>query len=306
MSYVSLLSKISENNHSILCMGADPILERIPIQVTSVEEKIFSFYKNIIDAVCEKGQSIGAIKPNYAFYGQYGFEGIRALKRLVDYSKAKGLPVILDAKRGDIGKTSQAYAKEVFDFWGADAVTLSPYMGSDSLLPFINKSRTQSKGVYILARTSNEGAKDFQNLIVQEGIPLYMKVIDKTLLLLKNGEGETGLVVGATSIKDLSEILHRLMPVRKPIPLLIPGVGSQGGSAAEVVSSIIEAAKEIGLTEKELRTQLSVVRINSSSGINYAYEKNKTKNYSKAAAEAVIRLNEEINNALQAEGVEPF
>jgi len=117
MNYREMLVNAAIRNKSLVCMGADPIVERIPIEKGSIEDKIFRFYENIIYALINENETVGAIKPNYAFYAQYGFEGLRALKRLIDFSKANDLPVILDAKRGDIGNTSAAYAIEVFDFF---------------------------------------------------------------------------------------------------------------------------------------------------------------------------------------------
>jgi orotidine-5'-phosphate decarboxylase len=306
MNYRQLLTDIATRNRSLVCMGADPVVERIPTRKSSLEEKIFCFYEDIINALFNENEMVSAIKPNYAFYAQYGFEGLRALKRLVNFSKAKNLPVILDAKRGDIGNTSVAYAIEVFDFFDADAVTISPYMGSDSVMPFLTRSKKEGKGVYVLARTSNIGARDLQNLLTEEGKPLFLKVVEKIVQWAQSGNGNVGAVVGATSTKELSEIACSFAKHKQAIPLLIPGVGTQGGSAGEVISSLVKAWRNVGLNDDMIKTTLLISRINSSSGINYAYEKRDTSDYAKAAVDAVRALNEEVNKTLWKEGVTLF
>lgn len=306
MNYRETLINTANRNCSLVCMGMDPVIEKIPSRRTSIEEKIFHFCEDIIDALFNENEMISAIKPNYAFYAQYGFDGLRALKRLIEFSKIKGLPIILDAKRGDIGNTSVAYANEVFDFLGVDAVTISPYMGSDSVMPFIDRSKSEGKGVYILARTSNTGATDLQDIIIREGNPLFLKVIEKTCLWAQNAGGNVGAVVGATSIKELKQIAHILAKYKQTIPLLIPGVGAQGGSAAGVISSIVEVGKDVGLDEPTIKANLMTIRISSSSGITYAYERKRTSDYANAAVEAVKELNREINEALTKEKIKLF
>lgn len=278
MTYLDLLRDASQKNNSIVCMGADPVIDKIPLK-GSIEDNITKFYSDILDAAEAETALPGTIKPNYAFYAQYGFEGLRALKKVIDKAREKKVPVILDAKRGDIGKTSAAYAKEVFDFWGADAVTIAPYMGSDSVGPFIDCC-ARGKGVYILNRTSNKGAVDLQNLSV-EGVPLYIKAAEKIVEWGSNTQG-VGAVVGATSTQELDS-LAQYYSSKGNIPLLIPGVGSQGGSAEEVTRIL----KARGL-------DLGIQRINSSSGINYAYLEKNTTDYAGAAVEAIRELNKEI------------
>ena len=171
MSYVDLLKETK----SIICLGLDPDIDKIPLKEDDDEKNIFLFYKNMIDAAAGE-DLINTVKPNYAFYAQYGFPGLRALKKIIEFCKEKNLIVILDAKRGDIGNTAKAYAKEVFEFWNADAVTLSPFLGSDSLTPFLEYCKKE-KGAYILLKTSNPGANDLQNLKV--GTNLSMKNSEK-------------------------------------------------------------------------------------------------------------------------------
>ncbi|MAG15949.1 orotidine-5'-phosphate decarboxylase [Candidatus Woesearchaeota archaeon] len=261
MNFVKKLIKSAEEKNSIVCLGMDPVLEEIPINEQSPSKKIVKFYSDIIEATHD---SIGAVKPNYAFFAQYGFPGLRALKKVISVCKNKKLPVILDAKRGDIGKSSAAYAKEVFEFWKADAVTISPFMGKDSVEPFI-KYCGKGKGVYILTRTSNPGAADLQD---------YQKTAAKVKEWHTEG---VGAVVGATNVAELKEI-NEIFDGK--MPLLIPGVGAQGGSAKEIVEALGENIK--------------LHRINSSSGINYVYKKQDTDDYAGAAAKAVKELNGEI------------
>ncbi len=283
MSYAELMIRKADETKSIVCMGADPVLDRIPITEGSVEEKITKFYDAIIEACKAENTLPGAVKPNYAFYAQYGFEGLRAFKAVCEKVKGAGIPLIVDAKRGDIGKTSKAYAKEVFSFWEGDCVTLAPYMGTDSVMPFIEETVGKDLGVYILNRTSNPGAKDFQDLEVA-GKKNYQIVSEAIIKWSKAAEGNVGAVVGATSMDELKAIVKLFVESGKQIPLLIPGVGAQGGSA-----------KDVGNALKEASYNLKLARINSSSGINYAYEKQDTDDFAGAAVKAIRQLNEEIS-----------
>jgi len=282
MNYAEVLEESTKKFNSIVCMGADPVIDRIPIKEGNNEEKIVKFYSEIIDACKSEGTVPGAIKPNYAFYAQYGFEGLRALKKVCEKVKAEGIPLVLDAKRGDIGKTSAAYGKEVYELWGSDCVTIAPYMGSDSVGPFIEWCEKEGKGVYILNRTSNPGAVELQNLQV-DGKNLFVKVSEKIMEWGANANGNVGAVVGATSMQELEEICRFYAEQEQKVPLLIPGVGAQGGSAAEVTEVLKKTGYELG-----------IVRINSSSGINYAYEKAGTEDFAGAAVKAIKELNKEI------------
>jgi orotidine-5'-phosphate decarboxylase len=280
MNYLEMLKQSAEEHKSLVCLGMDPVLEKIPIQNKPIEETIVEFYQNILNA-CESTNSLPAVcKPNYAFYGQYGFDGLRALKKVIDLVKAKNIPVILDAKRGDIGKTSAAYAKEVYGFWGADCVTVAPYMGWDTVKPFIEWSVEKGKGMYVLARTSNPSAVDFQNLEF-ENKPLYEKVGEKIVEWGQSANGNVGAVIGATSIKELQRIHDYFTSQQQEVPYLIPGVGGQGGSAEEVMNVLRGKSRD-----------LRIYCVNSSSGINYAYQKKNTEDYAGAAAKAVQELNQ--------------
>ena len=263
--------------NSIVCMGMDPIIEKIPIKgepCRIIEE----FYIHILKEMNIRNSHPAIIKPNIAYFEQYGIDGLNALKSIISQYKSSGIPILLDAKRGDIGKTSTAYAKSVFEFWDSDAVTIAPYMGSDSVEPFIEWC-DQEKGVYILCRTSNKGAVDLQDLKV-DGVPVYMKLAENIIRWHKPG---VGAVVGATYLEELEEISRFFVESKKEIPLLIPGVGSQGGSAGEVVDVL-----------KKTNNDILIHRINSSSGINYAYIEKNTSDYATAAVDALETLNQDI------------
>ena len=281
MEYAEFLKKSAEEKKSIACVGMDPVLDRIPVKGKNAEETIIEFYSEMLEAFNSENVWPAAFKPNYAFYAQYGFEGLRALKKVIELVNGTGIPLIFDGKRGDIGKTSKAYAVEAFDFWKADALTVSPFLGKDSVGPFMDKAKELGKGLYMLNRTSNPGAVEFQNLEV-EGKPFYMKTSEK--IAEWNGECKgTGAVIGATSLSELEEILNFYVSAKTTVPLLIPGVGAQGGSAEETVATL-----------KKVNYPLYLARINSSSGINFAYEKAGTGDYAGAAAKALKKLNSEI------------
>ncbi len=278
MSYIDLLQKSAGKNNSIVCVGLDPVLEKIPIQEKNITKKIVKFYSDLLEAIKSEDAGIGCVKPNYAFYAQYGFPGLRALKKVISiYKKSKYL-VILDAKRGDIGKTSDAYAREVFLFWKVDAVTVAPYMGNDSFGPFVEYCK-KGKGVYLLVRTSNKGAVDMQNIKTESGNTFYMETAG---LLLKYYQPGISAVVGATYPLELEEI-SKFFVSQKQVPMLIPGVGGQGGSAREVANIL-----------RKTNNPLWLHRMNSSAGINYAYEQYKTDDYAGAAVKEIKKLNYEI------------
>ncbi len=277
MSYLDDLRVRAEKAKSIVCMGMDPVIERIPIK-GDLRQVIEEFYINILKEMNIRNSYPAIIKPNIAYFEQYGFSGLNALKSIISQYKSSGIPTLLDAKRGDIGKTSTAYAKSLFEFWDSDAVTIAPYMGTDSVEPFIEWCEKE-KGVYILCRTSNKGAVDLQDLKV-DGVPVYMKLAENIIRWYKPG---VGAVVGATYLDELENISRFFVESKEEIPLLIPGVGSQGGSAREVIEVL-----------KKTNNDILIHRINSSSGINYAYMKNDTSDYAQAAVDALDALNKEI------------
>jgi len=255
---LDFLRKSAQERKTILCFGIDPVLEKINIgsPTGAIEERIEPFFHEMTDKLLEENE-IAAIKPNYAYFARYGFDGLYVLKALIERYKNK-IPIIFDGKRGDIGKSSEAYAKEAYDFWGADAVTVSPYMGSDSIMPFVREGKLP----YVLCRTSNEGAKDFQEQKIGKKF-LYELVAEKA------SEWGCGLVVGATS-----DSIKRIVKITKGknVPFLVPGIGSQGGD----LEMVLEALKE----------ELPIHRINASSSIAYAYEKKGGKPVDAALAEA--------------------
>ncbi len=215
MKFVEQLDRAVEKNKSLLCVGLDIDLSRIPQKFLTSDDPIFTFNRDIIEST---HAFVCAFKPNMAFYEMYGIYGLSALIRTVELIHDMEIPVILDAKRGDVGHSSQAYAKAMFEVFKADATTVNPYLGHDSVRPFIDYSE---KGVFVLCLTSNTGFKDFQ--VTGAGEPLYKSVA----LHVKewNHYGNCGLVVGATKPEQLKEI-SELVP---DMPLLIPGIGAQGG-----------------------------------------------------------------------------
>ncbi len=282
MNFVEKLKTSAKNFNSILCMGLDPVIEKIPIKNEKIYDKIVIFYTEILNQILKKKIYPASVKPNYAFYAQYGFDGIKALKTIIQIYKAEGFDIILDVKRGDIGTTAAAYAKEAFEFFTADAVTLAPYMGYDSIKPFVDNY--PEKGYYVLCKTSNKSSSDFQNLIV-DNERLYLKVAEKLIAWNKNG---LGAVVGATYPVELEEISKKfyVSSNKKEIPLLLPGVGSQGGDLEKIINIL------------KNYSNINIQRINSSSGINYAYLKTQKSNFAKEAVLAIELLNNQIEDFL--------
>ncbi|MBN2127375.1 MAG: orotidine-5'-phosphate decarboxylase [Candidatus Diapherotrites archaeon] len=289
MNFSELLRKKALEFNSIVCFGADPVMNKIPIKGKDSEENIALFYSRIMDGWKSEDEFPSAVKPNYAFYAQHGFMGLRALKKVIEKAKEMKIPVILDVKRGDIGKTNTAYAKEAFDFWNADAMTAASFLGTDSVQPLLEATKDKPKGVYVLNRTSNKGANDFQSLIAGDK-QLFLKISEKINEWSKISEGNLGAVVGATSMNELKEVSNYFVSQNNKIPFLIPGVGAQGGSASEVVQAL-----------KETGNDLLVHRINSSSGLNYAYLEYKTNDFVEASIKALKQLNKEIGKIEETE-----
>ncbi len=264
MTFVERLDAAVKKNNSLLCIGLDIDLKRIPASLLNKGDPIFDFNKAIIDSTKDL---VCAYKPNIAFYEMYGIYGLQALIKTIEYIGGE-VPVILDAKRGDIGNTALAYAKAAFDVFKADAVTLNPYMGFDSIEPFLSY---KDKGLFILCLTSNPSSKDFQT----EGVePLYKKVAKKVKIW--NNFGNCGIVVGATRPDELKEI-RAILP---DIPVLIPGIGAQGGDLAH---SVRYGANKRG--ERAI--------INSSRGIIFA---SSGEDFAGSARVAARKLKEEINS----------
>ena len=216
-SFFKLISENQKNKKTFLCVGLDPNLDLLPKPMTGQPEAVFDFLKNIVDTTEEFAC---CFKPQIAYFAAYGLEN--TLMQIIKYihEKYPQTPVILDAKRNDIGTTSKMYTLEIFNRYKADAVTVNPYMGKDSIEPFIKQ---KDKGVFVLCRTSNPGAGEFQNQVI-EGKPLYSLVAQKALTNW-NVHKNIGLVVGATAPEELKNL-------REECPeawFLVPGVGAQRG-----------------------------------------------------------------------------
>ncbi len=267
MDFTAKLAGACRKNRSLLCVGLDTDPALLPGGVD-----VFGFNKAIIDATADL---VCAYKPNIAFYEAQGNAGLDALKRTRDYVPGD-IPVIIDAKRGDIGNTAAAYARSLFEDFRFDAATVSPYLGFDSLEPFF---RYQDRGVFILCRTSNPGAADFQSLACKvEGghKPLFEIVAEKVNSW--NRYGNLGLVVGATYPEEL-KLIRRKYP---EMPLLVPGVGAQGGELALAVRYGADAGRQRTI-------------INSSRQILYA---SKGKDFAAAARRVAREMRDDINLCL--------
>lgn len=227
MTFLDMLRDAATRNQSMLCVGLDPEPTRFPVGMQGDVRRIYDFCAAIVDATADL---VCAFKPQIAYFAAHGAED--QLERLMQHLRANAphVPVILDAKRGDIGSTAEQYAREAFERYGADAVTLSPFMGFDSVEPYL---RYPGKGAFLLCRTSNPGGDDFQNqrLASVDGQPLLYEHIARLAQGPWNKNGQLGLVVGATYPAEI----ERVRAIAPQVPLLIPGVGAQGGDAAATV-----------------------------------------------------------------------
>ena len=265
--FITQLEESWSRSDSLVCVGLDPELERFPGAVTSHPSPIFQFNRAIIDATADL---VCAYKPQFAHYAAYEAED--QLERTIEYIHRSypGVPVILDAKRGDVGNTAERYAIEAFERYGADAVTVNPYLGGDALEPFL---KHEDKGVIILCRTSNPGARDVQDLEVGNR-KLYHRIAE---LAAKrwNSRGNCLLVVGATYPTELAEV----RAIAGRMPFLVPGIGAQGGDVDQAVRS--------GQT-----TDGTGLIISSSRSILYASAE---EDFASAARRATATLREQIN-----------
>ena len=268
MKFIDKLNQIWAKNNSLVCVGLDPDLAKMPECVKSLKNPIFAFNKAIIDATC---RDVCCYKPQIACYEGQSAEEDLAMTLEYIRSVCPEVPVILDAKRGDIGNTSKMYAKEAFERYQADAVTLNPYMGMDALKPFLDY---EEKGAVILCRTSNGGAKEIQELQLANGLPLY-KHVAALIAGPWNYNGNNMLVAGATAPAELGEIRK----IVGKTPLLVPGIGAQGGD--------LEGVLKFGLTEEK-----TGLVINSSRGIIYA---SNGEDFAEKAGEETRKLKTAIN-----------
>ncbi len=278
MTFISKLEQQWKRS-KFVCVGLDSDYEQLPTGIKAgrtVEEALFHFNREIIDATHDL---VCACKPNAAFYEAQGDAGMRALIRTVQYihERYPGIPVILDAKRADIGSTNLGYVQAAFDVIGVDAITLHPYLGKEALAPFLAR---KDKGILVLVKTSNPGSGEFQNLPVGEHQePLY-QVVARHVAQTWNANGNCGVVVGAT----YPEELRKVRALVGDMPVLIPGIGAQGGEVAATIQA-----------GKDSRGQGMI--INSARGIIFA---SNAGDFAQAAKAATERLNAEIANTFVA------
>ncbi|MFQ5860333.1 MAG: orotidine-5'-phosphate decarboxylase [Dehalococcoidia bacterium] len=274
-TFLEKLDEASRRNQSLLCVGLDPDPALMPV------EDVAQFNRAIVEATADL---VCAYKPNLAFYEALGAPGLGALRQTLQHIPPS-IPVIGDAKRGDIGNTAQAYARALFEVWGFDAATVNPYLGRDAVEPFLEYA---DRGVLILCRTSNAGARDFQEAVVVPdtgtvgmGRQLFLEVALRASQW--NRASNVGLVVGATSPQEQLTLIRKLCP---EMPILIPGVGAQGGD--------LEAAVRHG-TDRWGRRAI----INASRQVLYA---SRGPDFAQAARAAAQGLRDEINRVLEEEG----
>lgn len=299
-----LMGKIDKKK-SHVCVGLDPRLNRIPEEIRekavekyghtlkAVAESFLEFNKGIIDAVKDYAP---IVKPQMAFYEQYGHQGVKAFEKTVLYAKKQGLLVITDAKRNDIGSTAKAYADGHLgspDFWEgevleskADSLTVTPYLGSDGIKPFVQSSLRYDKGIFTLVKTSNPSSGELQDLKTEEGELIYEKIAKLVAqwgeeVVGERGYSSIGAVVGATYPKEAKS----LREIMKNNYFLVPGYGAQGGGAEDVLPCFNEDG--YGAV------------VNSSRGIIFAYQNEEySADYQKAAKEAVQQMRDDINITL--------
>lgn len=269
MNFIDKLSAAWASNHSLLCVGLDPDLARFPAHLRGQPDGIFQFCKAIIDATADLAC---AFKPQIAYFAALGAEAqLEAVCRYLRETYPH-IPLVLDAKRGDIGATAHQYAREAYDRYGADAVTVNPYMGSDSVDPYMDWA---DRGVIVLCRTSNAGGSDLQFLQV-DGEPLYQRVA-RLVADKWNRNGQCALVVGATFPEELAQVRALV----GDMPLLVPGIGAQGG--------------DIAATVKAGRTANGTgMMINSSRAILYATPRD-GEDFAAAARRVAMETRDEIN-----------
>ena len=290
-----LLESIQKKGNPVL-VGLDPRWDSLPAECRFhtgglapsahiVADAFERFCMAIIDIVAPL---VPAVKPQSAFFEQYGPEGMIALRNVIRYAKQKGLLVIFDGKRNDIGSTAEAYATGILgtdSAWGADALTVSPYLGDDSIEPFVHTAVERNAGVYVLVKTSNVGGTMLQDLVV-DGKPIYRHVAEYVEQLAQQTSGSVGAVVGATWGEQLAE-LRQVMP---SAPLLVPGYGAQGGTAEDVA--------------KAFHADGQGALINNSRGIIFAHAKEPFQSqfgesrWQDAVEAATKRMVEELNRAM--------
>ncbi|HKK21867.1 MAG TPA: orotidine-5'-phosphate decarboxylase [candidate division Zixibacteria bacterium] len=271
MAAVEKLRNKQEKSRSLICLGLDLDPKRMPAEYAKSIKGMYEFAMRMVDATSDV---VCAYKPNMAFFENRGPEGLSLLRSIIE-RMPEDMPIILDGKRGDIGNTASFYAEALYEKLKADWVTLNPYMGYDSMRPFLEY---KEKGVFVLCLTSNPGSKDFQHLMI-DGKPLYKIVAEKVDYW--NKDGNCGLVVGATQPEELKEIRE----VAGAMPILIPGVGAQGGSLEKAVLFGTDNFQKIAL-------------INVSRSVLYA---SKEMDFAQRARQELRKLNEIINRVRNGE-----
>jgi orotidine-5'-phosphate decarboxylase len=277
MTFLDQLCTAERQNASLLCVGLDPDPAKFPTHLRGDASKIFEFCAAIVDATADLAM---AFKPQIAYFAAHRAEA--QLEQLIEHMRrsAPQVPIILDAKRGDIGSTAEQYAIEAFERYGADAVTLSPFMGFDSVAPYL---KYHDKGAFLLCRTSNPGGDDLQSqrLASVEGQPFLYEHIARLVQGPWNLNGQLGLVVGATYPAEI----ERVRALAPTVPLLIPGVGAQGGDALATVKAGWRAADQ-GST--------GLIAVNSSRAILYA---SSGEDFAAAARLEALRTREVLQSA---------
>ena len=277
MTFIDMLGAAERQNQSLLCVGLDPEPAKFPGALQGDASKIYDFCAAIVDATADL---VIAFKPQIAYFAAHRAED--QLEKLMAHMRrtAPQVPIILDAKRGDIGSTAEQYAKEAFERYGADAVTLSPFMGFDSVQPYL---KYHGKGAFLLCRTSNPGGDDFQpqRLLDVPGQPRLYEHIAALAQGPWNLNGQLGLVVGATYPVEI----ERVRAVAPTVPLLIPGVGAQGGDAVATVKA--------GYRSASGKTTGPIV-VNSSRAVLYASQ---GADFAQAARAAAIATRDQLQAA---------
>lgn len=283
VNFADRLITAIKRKHSYIIVGLDPRWDLIPVRLKpsraktnqTIARTLLRFNKKVIDIVAD---SVVGVKPQSAFYEKFGYWGVKAFWETMAYAKKKGLIVIADVKRGDVPSTAQAYAEAYLKDSPADAITLNPLLGGDSIEPFIKLARAKGKGLFILVKTSNPGSKDFQDRLLKNGQRFYETVAEKIVtwgksLMGRKGYSSLGAVVGATFAKEI-KLLRTMMPHQF---FLVPGYGAQGGRAQDV---------RLSFNPDGLGAIITAAR-----SIIYAYQDPYDKSWTDAVKEAVRQMN---------------
>lgn len=290
-NFADRLAGAIHKKQSCVIVGLDPRLDLIPTSIrkfnsldaSAIAQVLLDFNKAIIDIVAD--DAVG-VKPQSAFYEQYGWQGVKSFWETCAYASEKGLITIADVKRGDVPSTAEAYAKAYLESKDIDAITVNPFLGGDSIQPFIKVAKENGKGMFILVKTSNPGSKDFQDKVLSDGKKFYAFLAEQVALwgkelTGKNGYSSLGAVVGATFPEE-SYTLRSLMPQQF---FLVPGYGAQGGKAEDIKVSFNKDG-------------LGAI-INASRSVIHAYKDPNRKDWKDAVRDAVIKMKQEIQSTLK-------